>query len=342
MKSSRIFGIAVAATVAAVTVLGGVSAGRAYAAGSASFSLSPTGSTYNVNSSFSIVISETSTDPVNVVTADLTYDASQLQFLGVDANGSDFGGEVSSTGGGGSVSISRYVTPAGGNVTGTKRIATVNFKALAGSGSTAVSFAGSSKIASNGSNVWNGDTTGGSYNLATPSAGQGGGGMTTTTSNGSAQRLGVATNSTGNNGNNAAAPDAMAEGTVQNTPAPTNEKAEDIKKDDKKQNNQAADTAAKKESRSWWPWIILLITLATIGTIIYRQRKVEEVESTVKKSSPAGEQTEAKKDDVRSAVAAGTAAAASKKAAESETATSGTKNATKRKKSTKKGGRKSR
>src|SRR6185369_7292187 len=106
------------------------------------------------NSTFSLTVSETSTDPVNVVTAKLSYDASKLQYIGVDASGSGFGGEASTSGGSGSVTISRYVTPAGSTVTGAQKIANVSFKALVGSGSTAVSFASGSQIASNGSNVW--------------------------------------------------------------------------------------------------------------------------------------------------------------------------------------------
>lgn len=154
--------------VIAVTLLniGGLGSNHAAAAGSATFSLSPSASTVNIHSVFGVTVYENGTD-VNVVTADLTYDASKLEFVSIDASGSAFANSVSGSGGGGSVGISRYTAP-GTTVSGNQKVATVNFKAVAGSGTASVAMAGSSKIASNGVDTWNHAAVSATYTLATP------------------------------------------------------------------------------------------------------------------------------------------------------------------------------
>jgi len=178
-----------------------IGSGTSFAAGSASFSLTP-GSAGEVNgSTFGVAVYESSSDAVNVVTANLTYDQSKLQFIGIDASGSGFDSNASSNGGSGSVSISRFVS-GGGTVTGSQKVATVDFKALVGSGSTSVNFSSSSVIASNGSNVWNGVNNAGTYYLimpvsTPPSGGTGGStGSTSTGSTGSSTKASTSTGST--------------------------------------------------------------------------------------------------------------------------------------------------
>jgi hypothetical protein len=139
-----------------------------YAAGSASYTLSPSGGSYNINSTLSVGVYENGTS-VNVATANLSYNSSQLQFDSISPASGTFGGDVSSTGGSGVVSISRYVTPAGSTATGNVEIAVIDFTVLAGTGSTTIDFTSSSMIENAGTNVWDGVDNNATYNLTTPS-----------------------------------------------------------------------------------------------------------------------------------------------------------------------------
>jgi hypothetical protein len=147
------------------TMFGSLS-GVSMAAGSANFILNPASGTENITSIFSVGIYENG-DQVNVVTADLTYDTSQLQFISIDVSASAFPNQVTGSGGSGSVDISRYNAP-GNTVSGTQEVAAITFKVLGGSGVTSVSVAGSSKIASNGSDIWSHAATSANYTLNTP------------------------------------------------------------------------------------------------------------------------------------------------------------------------------
>jgi hypothetical protein len=82
--------------------------------------------------------------PINAVEADLSYPASQLQYVGINYSGGAFTINTPTNGGGnGSVSIQNgSVTP----ISGSALIATVTFKALASSGSAAINVAGSSNL----------------------------------------------------------------------------------------------------------------------------------------------------------------------------------------------------
>ncbi|MFZ2513475.1 MAG: cohesin domain-containing protein, partial [Candidatus Saccharimonadales bacterium] len=139
------------------------------AAGTASFSLSPSSGTFVQNTTISVVINVTSPDPINVIEADLLYDSSKLQFLSIDFSGSAFSTPAVATGGGGSVQIARGTSP-GTTVSGTQKVGSVAFKVLGGSGATSVSFANTCHIvrAADSTEIWNGITSGGSYSLSTP------------------------------------------------------------------------------------------------------------------------------------------------------------------------------
>ena len=164
MKRITFIGAAIALVVTLLSSLGG----QAAAAGSATFSLSPSSNTVNINTVFGVTVYENGTD-VNVITADLTYDASKLELIGIDATGSAFANSVSASGGSGSVDISRYTAP-GSTVNGNQKIATVNFKAVVGSGTANVSMASSSKIVSNGVDTWNHAAASSAYTLVTPAS----------------------------------------------------------------------------------------------------------------------------------------------------------------------------
>ena len=154
--------------LAIATLIGSVFSGSAYAAGSASYSLSPSGGSYGQNSSFTVQVHENGS-AVNVVTAKLTYDASKLSCTGVGGS-SAFPQTVTATCGNGTVTISRYIGPYDNptTVSGDQVIGSINFTAIASSGTATVSFASGSQIASGGSNIWNGSTTGGTYTLTAP------------------------------------------------------------------------------------------------------------------------------------------------------------------------------
>src|SRR5262245_8391809 len=117
------FTLSLKALILTVALLTGWT-GQAAAAGSATFSLTPASSTITINTVFGVNIFENGVD-VNVVTADLTYDASKLQFVSIDTSASAFPNSVSATGGGGSVSISRYTAP-GTTLNGSQKVASVN------------------------------------------------------------------------------------------------------------------------------------------------------------------------------------------------------------------------
>jgi hypothetical protein len=87
---------------------------------------------------------------VNAVESDLNYSANKLEYVGVNYSGSAFEITAPSGGGGSGVSIARGTT---GSVSGGGLIATVTFKALASSGSTAISLASSSALAVDGNPI---------------------------------------------------------------------------------------------------------------------------------------------------------------------------------------------
>lgn len=163
---------------------------KSIAAGSATLSLSPSSGSYDKGESFTVTVTENSgTDGINAVQADLKYDSSELQYISSTA--STYFNNVSHTGGGGKVSIISYVAPiqmqGPGTVSGSKVVGTVTFKALVGSGTTSITFATTSGIARASDNVdiWNQDTSGGTYTLKTPSTGSTSGGGSPSGSGGS-------------------------------------------------------------------------------------------------------------------------------------------------------------
>lgn len=148
----------------------GVGVGLSQASGNATLTLSPASKSYEINTTFSVTVYENSSDPIHAVQADFSYDASKLQFLNIDGSASAFDTSYPSSGGGGTVKISR--ANSAGALTGNHVVATVNFKALSGSGTAALSFLSSSAIlrTSDYKNVWNGITTGATYSFSTPPA----------------------------------------------------------------------------------------------------------------------------------------------------------------------------
>jgi len=134
------------------------------AAGNATFTLSPASSSPSLGSTLTITIQEnSSTESVNAIEADLTYDQAKLQYVSINTGAGSFSLVGQATGGSGTVKIG---VASSSTVTGSQTVATVTFNTI-GVGTAAVSFAGTSAIirASDTTNIL-GTSTGGSYTIA--------------------------------------------------------------------------------------------------------------------------------------------------------------------------------
>ena len=135
--NKKLVSLSIVLALAASTVL---NVGAALAAGAASLHFVGGGTSQVVGSNFSVAVYENSgATPVNVVTAKVSYDPSKLEFVSIDPSGSAFDFEGPKSGGGGAISLNRGLY--GGTVTGDKKVASIVFKTLAGSGTSAISFA---------------------------------------------------------------------------------------------------------------------------------------------------------------------------------------------------------
>ena len=147
-------------------VLSALSTSQVFAAGDAYFSLSPSGGSYTVGSTFTVNVSEKSSasDNVNAVQASISYDSSKLQYISSSLG--DFTLCTSNSGGGGSVNLACAATST--QTSGT--VVYVTFKAIA-SGSASFNLGSSSDIDStSGSSVWDHNTKSASFNISAPAA----------------------------------------------------------------------------------------------------------------------------------------------------------------------------
>lgn len=135
------------------------------AAGTATLTLTPASQSLTLGSNLTVTITENSTDSVNAVQADLTYDSTRLQFSSIDTTTSDFDLIAQNTGGNGKVNIAVGSTT---SKTGSRIVAKVTFVTKA-TGAAAITFDSSCLIIKNDgvnppSNVL-GTSTGGSYTI---------------------------------------------------------------------------------------------------------------------------------------------------------------------------------
>jgi len=130
-----------------------------------SFYLSPASKTVPQNATFSVAVRVSSTDPINSVSAYLSYPADKLDFVSISTSGSAFDMQVENVGGGGQVKISRGLV---GVVTGDKLIATVNFRAKLSSGSAPITFAAGTAASNANGDLVVSATSGGTYTFTTP------------------------------------------------------------------------------------------------------------------------------------------------------------------------------
>jgi hypothetical protein len=332
MKTIKIIGLLAGLTVATSSLFSG-----AASAATGNLFLTPSTGSYNNGTTFTVTVHENA-DNVNVVTAKMTYEASKLSCEGVGGS-SAFPQNIAASCSGGNITISRYTaSDANGNpttVSGDQVVGTVTFKALVGSGTTAVNFAAGSQIASNGSNVWNGGTTGGTYTLTTPApvtGGQGGGSSEPVASGSATPNNSTASNTTANN-NVATANGTTPATTSDDTTATGDVKSDATKKDAAKKADTTKNTAAKKSGHTVWPWVILiLIGAAAIAYGVRNNRKAIQgnSEAVVSGAKP-------KADKAAKVVAVAAPVAAAKKAA-----APAKKPANKNNKNAKKSGKKSR
>jgi len=117
----------------------------AHATGPASFSLTPSSGSYVVGSDLTVTVYETSSDPVNAVEADLTYDQTKLQYSSVDMSQTAFTLGVPNSNGNGSVKLIA-AEQAGSGYTGQQVVGSVTFKVLASSGTTSINIANTSQL----------------------------------------------------------------------------------------------------------------------------------------------------------------------------------------------------
>lgn len=138
------------------------------AAGTASFTLSPANSSVANGATLSVQISENSGSvPVNTVEPKITYDTSKLEYISKSTSGGAFDVCFDTKVGSGIVDFS--CTKINGSTTNNQKVATINFKAKAGTGTTTIQFKSDSNIFDgNNQNIWSGNTTGGTYTLTTP------------------------------------------------------------------------------------------------------------------------------------------------------------------------------
>ena len=145
----------IALLLVAFSLVGVSLIGRGGAAGSASISFSSTSSTVKKGSTVSVIVNEdTGAELAYVIQAFVSYDQSKLEFINIDTSSSAFDLPVASSGGSGSVEISRGVS-GGNSLTGSNRLAIINFRVLGDSGTTALSL-GSGTDMRGDLNIWNG------------------------------------------------------------------------------------------------------------------------------------------------------------------------------------------
>ncbi|MCA9344891.1 hypothetical protein KC946_03575 [Candidatus Saccharibacteria bacterium] len=143
------------------------------ASGTASLTLSPSSGSYNVGSNVAMAIYENSgSQEVSTIDVRITYDASKFDFVSVNNSGGAFDRIFENSGGNGKVSL--VVSKFGSGTTGNQKVGNVTFKAKAAVSGSTIKFGTDSKIvtfAATPTNVWSGNTVGGSYTVKSSGGG---------------------------------------------------------------------------------------------------------------------------------------------------------------------------
>ena len=302
MKISRI--IATASVFAILALNGGV----AHAAASSLY-VTPASATVAMGSTFSVSIVENG-DNVNVVTVNLSYDASKLSCNGV--GGGSFAQTIAASCGGGNVTISRYVTPGQPALNGPQTVGSLSFTAIANNGTAGLNFLGS-QVVSGGVNTL-ASSVGGVYTLTGSTSGNTGGG--TNSGNGSTSGSGNtsgATNGTtttyGPKATAATASNTSGTQSDSNSTATTNNNAQssgvlsDNQSKDKttskdSNNSEQNDTKKETENNSTKRNLLMLVGLIAVATgIVFAQRYRENQALQAQAAALAAKKAKAKKSN---------------------------------------------
>lgn len=199
-----------------VVALASLSASQVAAAGSASLSFSPSSGSYQIGSNITLTVKESSSDSVNVVEANYSFDSSKLQFVGASCS-SAF--EIAAV-----TSASGVTCGTTSPKTGSQSVATLTFKALSGSGMANINFASSSHVyrSTDNTNIWNGSTSGASFSLTTPAQPSNSGSNSSSSSSSSSNNSSSSSNSSSSNSStNSNSTNTSTNSDAGTTPAPT-------------------------------------------------------------------------------------------------------------------------
>ena len=263
----------------------GAFAGSASAAGSASLSLSPASGTFTQGNSYTITIYENGSD-INAVTAKLTYDPTKLTCTGVSVTTSTFAASSGANCASGAVTIGRYVglDDATGapnpSKNGSQVVGSVTFKAVTASGTTNVSFASGSQVASEGANVWDGNTSGGTYSLvaapvATTPTGSSTGGTSTTSTSGTSSTSGKTTSSSPTSTSKSGSSASTTSSTTQNGSTNASSSNGQSVKNSKEASTTKAKHIKSRHSGFVTPTISALVILAVAFYMLVIRKRVE-------------------------------------------------------------------
>ncbi len=109
--------------------------------------MNPGSSSVTTGGNFTLAVRENSgSTSVNAVQANITFDPTKLQYVGVDDAGADFSLSAITAASNGTVELTRAVAGGSPAVTGDKLVSKVVFKAIAGSGTATVAFGAGSII----------------------------------------------------------------------------------------------------------------------------------------------------------------------------------------------------
>jgi hypothetical protein len=133
--------------VLVVAVVGGYALNRAFA-DSSSLYISPSSTTIQAGSNFTVAVRLTPVSNVDGVLATITYNPSTLQFVSIDTSSSAFPASLVATGGNGKVDIQRGIF-APNTVTTDSLVANVTFTALTATTSTPLTLTGNTTYQGN-------------------------------------------------------------------------------------------------------------------------------------------------------------------------------------------------
>jgi hypothetical protein len=135
-------------------------------AASSGAALSIAGATYAPGSNFIVDLYEDSgATPINVASASLSFDPSKVSAISVEPD-SDLADVTPPIISGNTVTIARFATAPPFKLTGKVKLASIDFKAIAGTTATTMSTTGTPLLLSGQDNLWDGQSASGTFNFA--------------------------------------------------------------------------------------------------------------------------------------------------------------------------------